>query len=47
MEKLQGFDFSPLDSHTDFAYLDSPPNFVFIKMIQPDFLGEDFGKMGL
>ncbi len=33
MEKLQGFDFSPLDPHTDFAYLDPPPNFVFIKMI--------------
>ncbi|GAA8443511.1 hypothetical protein Hpkin87_10040 [Helicobacter pylori] len=47
MEKLQGFDFSPLDFHTDFAYLDLPPNFVFIKMIQPDFLGEDFGKMVL
>ncbi|WP_120836388.1 TauD/TfdA family dioxygenase [Helicobacter pylori] len=47
MEKLQGFDFSPLDPHTDFAYLDPPPNFVFIKMIQPDFLGEDFGKNGI
>ncbi len=47
MEKLQGFDFSPLDFHTDFAYLDPPPNFVFIKMIQPDFLGEDFGKNGI
>ncbi len=47
MEKLQGFDFSPLDPHTDFAYLDHSPNFVFIKMIQPDFLGEDFGKNGI
>ncbi|GAA9059788.1 hypothetical protein Taitung242_12600 [Helicobacter pylori] len=47
MEKLQGFDFSPLDPHTDFAYLDPPPNFVFIKMIQPDFWAKTLGKMGL
>lgn len=34
MEKLQGFDFSPLDPHTDFAYLDPPPNFVFINWLK-------------
>jgi hypothetical protein len=45
--KLSGFNFSDIPPHTDTGFLDIPAEYVFIKSISPDIMGNEFGLNGI
>jgi alpha-ketoglutarate-dependent taurine dioxygenase len=45
--KLNGFSFGEIPPHTDIAFLDSPVEYVFIKMNSIDPFGKHYGRNGI